>query len=99
MKKFIKLILTGILTTAAGIALMAFPFHIFDFITPLQSKVLFAAEIIIYFLIYSIFAVKHEAKSDRKAKNEQLNKRHNERIEKRKKELNGIKIPDYDFAA
>jgi len=99
MKKIIKLFLTGILTTSAGIALMAFPFHIFEFLTPFQTKIIFAAEIIIYFLIYSIFAVKYEAKSDRKAKNEQLTKKHNERVEKRKKELDGIKIPDYDFAA
>lgn len=99
MKKQIRLILTGIAATAVGSGLMIFPFRIFDFLTPLQMKLIFAAELIIYFTIFAFFAMKNEARANSKIKNEKLNKRHCERIEQRDKELQGIKIPNYDFVA
>lgn len=98
MKKQIRLILTGIAATAVGAGLMIFPFRIFDFLTPLQMKLIFAAELIIYFTIFAIAAVIIEAKKDRKRKNAEYAKNHSKRVEKRKNELRGINI-DIDAAA
>lgn len=98
MKKIIKNILIGVLSAAIGYCLMEIPFHIFDLITPVQSKIIFMAEIVVYFIIFAIAAIMIEVKKDRKRKNAEYAKKHNERIEKRNNELNGINI-DIDLAA
>ena len=54
MKKIIKNILIGVLSAAIGYCLMEIPFHIFDLITPVQSKIIFVAEIVVYFIIFAI---------------------------------------------
>lgn len=99
MKKTIKIILTGILTALAGYGLMVFPFHIFEFLTPFQMKLIFIAELIIYFSILAGVGITFEAKKDRKRKNDEMQKRHNERIKRKNEEYQGIHIPDFDFVA
>lgn len=99
MKKTIRNILIGILSAVVGYCLMEIPFHIFDFITPVQSKIIFVTEIIVYFVIFAIAAIIIEAKKDRKRKNDEHVKKHNERVNKRSREMQGISIPDYDFVA
>lgn len=98
MKKIIKNILISVLSAAIGYCLMEIPFHIFDLITPVQSKIIFVAEIVVYFIIFAIAAIMIEVKKDRKRKNAEYAKKHSERIEKRNNELNGINI-DIDLAA
>lgn len=99
MKKTIKTILSAVLTTVAGFCLMAFPFRIFDFLSSQQMKVIFIAELVIYFLIFAAAGTAFEAKRDRKRKNEEMQKRHNERVEKRNKQFQGINITDFDYVA
>lgn len=99
MKKAIKNILTGIISILIGYCLMEIPFHIFDLITPVQSKIIFVAEIIIYFSVFAITATIIEAKKDRKRKNAEYESRHKERLEQRNREMQGISIPDCDFVA
>lgn len=99
MKKIIKNILIGVLSAAIGYCLMEIPFHIFDLITPVQSKIIFVAEIVVYFIIFAIAAIMIEVKKDRKRKNAEYAKKHSERMKKRSHEMQGISIPDYDAAA
>lgn len=99
MKKTIRNILTGILSAIIGYCLMEIPFHIFDLISPVQSKIIFVAEIIIYSIIFAITAIMIEAKKDKKRKNEEHEKKHNDRVNKRNREMQGISIPDFDFVA
>ena len=99
MKKTIKLILSAVLTTGIGYCLMAFPFHIFEFLTPNQMKIVFIAELIIYFIIFAAVGTAFEKRRDRKRKNEEMQKRHNERAEKRNKQIQGIHISDFDYVA
>lgn len=96
MKKTIKNILIGLLSAVTGYCLMEIPFHIFDLITPVQSKIIFVAEIIVYFVIFAATAILIEKKQDRKRKNAEYARRHKERQQKRNRELNGINI---DLAA
>lgn len=98
MKKTVKNILIGVLSALIGYCLMEIPFHIFDLITPVQSKIIFVAEIIVYFIIFAIAAIIVEMKKDRKRKNDEHAKRHRERVERRNNELNGINI-DIDLVA
>lgn len=99
MKKTIKTILSAVLTAVTGFCLMAFPFHIFDFLTDQQMKIIFVSELIIYFLIFAAAGTAFEAKRDRKRKDEEMQKRHNERIEKNKKQFQGINITDFNYVA
>lgn len=99
MKKTVKNILTGILSAVIGYCLMEIPFHIFDLITPVQSKIIFVAEIVVYFIIFAITAIILETKKDKKRKNAEYARRHKERVEKRNHEMQGISTPDIDFAA
>lgn len=99
MKKTIKIILSAILTTAVGYCLIAFPFHVFEFLTPSQMKIIFVAELIIYFIIFAITGTALETRKDRKRKNEEMQKRHNERVEKRSRQFQSINIPDFDYVA
>ncbi len=99
MKKIIKNILIGVLSAAIGYCLMEIPFHIFDLITPVQSKIIFVAENVVYFIIFAIAAIMIEVKKDRKRKNAEYAKKHSERMKKRSHEMQGISIADYDAAA
>lgn len=99
MKKTIKTILSAVLTAVTGFCLMAFPFHIFDFLNDQQMKIVFVAELVIYFLIFAAAGTAFEAKKDRKRKNEEMRKRHNERVEKRSRQFQGINITDFDYVA
>ncbi len=99
MKKTIKTILSAVLTAVTGFCLMAFPFHIFDFLTTQQMKVIFVAELIIYFLIFAAAGTAFEARRDRKRKSKEMQKKHNERVEKRKRQFQGINITDFDYVA
>lgn len=99
MKKFINSALTSILALAIGFGLMAFPFHIFDSLTGMQMRMLLAAEVLIYFGIFAAAAVIIEAKKDTKRKDAEHARKHNERIKKRRREMQGININDYNFAA
>lgn len=97
MKKTIKNILIGVLSAVIGYCLMEIPFHIFDLITPIHSKIIFVAEIIVYFTIFAVTAIIFEAKKDQKRKNEEQAKKHEERIKRRNQQMQGISI--YDIAA
>jgi len=99
MKKIIYSACTTISTIALGFCLMAFPFHIFDSLTGMQMRILFAAEVILYFGIFAAAAVIIEAKKDAKRKNAEQARKHNERIRKRRREMQGISVNDCDYAA
>lgn len=97
-----NLIVKAIISVAAllvGFGAMVLPFHLFNNLTPMQIRLLFFAEIIVYFLIVSAFFLIKEAKAERKQRALELEERHARRVAKRKNELKGIKVNNYDLAA
>ena len=82
-----------------GYGAMVLPFHLFDNLTPMQMRILFFTEIIVYFLIVSAFFLIKEAKEENKKRTLALEERHNRRVAKRQNELKGIRVNNYDIAA
>lgn len=88
--------LTAILTAFAATVL---PFRLFDALTQTQMRIILFAEVAVYLSIFCLVFLKKEKVAERKSKENELQRRHNERIEKRSCEMQGLKIRDYDFAA
>ena len=82
-----------------GFGAMVLPFHLFSNLSPMQMRMLFFAEIIVYFLIVSAFFLVKEAREERKIKALEFEERHARRVAKRQSELKGIRVNNYDLAA
>ena len=82
-----------------GFGAMVLPFHLFNNLTPMQMRILFFAEIIVYFLIASAFFLIKEEKAQREIKAREFEERHARRVAKRQNELKGIRVNNYDLAA
>ena len=99
MKKFFNNAMISIAGIIVGYFAISLPFHLFDQLTGIQMRMIFVAEIIIYFAIFSTFFLVKEHKENCRKKESDLQKRRNERIGKRNQELDGIRISSFDFAA
>ncbi|MDE6723128.1 MAG: hypothetical protein K2J55_02915 [Eubacterium sp.] len=99
MKKFLSNTIISIAGIIVGYFAMAFPFHLFSSLTGVQMRILFIAEILIYFAIFSAFFLIKEHKENCRKKEQAFQKKHNKRICERNKALEGIRINDFDFAA
>lgn len=99
MKKVISTIIISAAAILVGYGAMALPFHLFTNLTGMQMRILFVAEIIIYFAIFSAFFLIKESKSEKKKKERAFQERHNRRVSKRQNELKGIKMNGFDLAA
>ncbi len=99
MKKIINAIIISAAAVLTGFVAMALPFRLFDKLTGIQMRILFIAEIVVYFLIVSAFFLIREAKKDKEEKRRSLAEKHNRRVEKRRGELKGLKIDGCDIAA
>lgn len=99
MKNTIKTILLSAVTLAAGFIAMSVPFRLFDNLSQMQMRILLIAEVIIYFIIFSVVFLKKEANAQRKAKEKELKEKHNKRVLKRKQKLSGITVQNFDLAA
>ena len=82
-----------------GFGAMVLPFHLFNNLTPMQMRILFFVEILVYFLIASAFFLIKEAKAERKIRALEFEERHARRVAKRQNELKGIRVNNYDLAA
>lgn len=69
MKNIFKHILFSIITLAVGYGAMALPFHLLSELSRSEMRILFAAEIIIYFTIFSAVMLAKERKHKIKANN------------------------------
>ena len=99
MKKFLNNAIISITGIIVGYFAISLPFHLFDQLTGIQMRIIFVAEIIIYFAIFSAFFLIKEQKENCRKKEQEYQKRRNERISKRSQNLEGIRINNYDFAA
>ena len=99
MKKVISTLIISAAAILVGYGAMALPFHLFTNLTGMQMRILFVAEIIIYFAIFSAFFLIKESKIEKRKKERALQERHNRRVSKRQNELKGIKISSFDLAA
>ncbi|MCI9641896.1 MAG: hypothetical protein HFJ98_03790 [Eubacterium sp.] len=99
MKKFLSNAIISIAAIAVGYGAISLPFHLFDNLTGIQMRIIFIAEILIYFAIFSAFFLIREHKENCRKKEQNFQKRHNERINKRNKTVKGIRISNYDLAA
>ena len=75
LKKGITAALISIAGLAVGFALMMFPFRLFDSLSETEMKILFAAELAIYFTIGSCFFLARE-----KSKKKEQKRREKERL-------------------
>lgn len=75
LKKGITAALISIAGLAVGFALMMFPFRLFDSLSDTEMKILFAAELAIYFTIGTCFFLARE-----KSKKKEQEKREKERL-------------------
>ncbi|MDE6752119.1 MAG: hypothetical protein K2J59_05045 [Eubacterium sp.] len=98
MKKFLSNAIISIAAIAVGYGAISLPFHLFDNLTGIQMRIIFIAEILIYFAIFSAFFLIREHKENCRKKEQNFQKRHN-RINKRNKTVKGIRISNYDLAA
>lgn len=99
MKNFFNYVLISISTLIVGFGAMALPFKLFDELSRTEMRILLFAEIVIYFSIVSIYFIMKEKKEENIKKEKRFKEMHNDRIIKREKELQGLKISNYDFAA
>lgn len=99
MKNLFVKAMISVAALLVGFGAMVLPFHLFNNLTPMQMRILFFAEIIVYFLIASAFFLIKEAKEERKARNLEFEERHARRVAKRRNELKGIRVDNYDLAA
>lgn len=88
LKKGITAALISIAGLAVGFALMMFPFRLFDSLNETEMKILFAAELTIYFTIGSAFFLAREkSRKKEQAKREKQRRRRTE-IAKTSQEMN-----------
>ncbi|MDE5670512.1 MAG: hypothetical protein K2I14_03490 [Eubacterium sp.] len=99
MKKFFSNAIISIAAIIVGYGAMTLPFHLFSNLTGIQMRIIFIAEILIYFAVFSAFFLIKENKENRRKKEQSFQKRHNERMSKRNKAVKGIRINNYDLAA
>lgn len=99
MKKFLINAVISIAAIIVGYGAIVLPFHLFDNLTGIQMRIIFIAEIFIYFAIFSAFFLIKEYKENCRKKEQEFLKRHNDRISKRNQAVNGIRIHNYDLAA
>lgn len=105
MNKSIKKIIISAVITAVtiiiGFAVTTLTFNLFDSLTTNQMRLLFAIDFICLITVGGIFLFLSESKQAKKRKKRQLEKRHNQRIENRKKEFKEINniLSDSDYAA
>lgn len=99
MKNTLNTVITSLLTLLTAFAATVIPFRLFDSLTQQQMRILLFAEVFVYFAIFSAVFLKKERRAQRKSKEQELRKRHCERIEKRNSEMSGIKVKEYDLAA
>lgn len=99
MKNALNTIIISLLTLLTAFTATVVPFRLFDSLTQTQMRILLFAEIALYLTIFSAVCLKKEQKAQRKSKEQALQKRHRERVEKRNEEMNGIKVKEYDLAA
>lgn len=99
MKKFLSNIIISAAAILVGYGAMVLPFHLFSNLTGMQMRMIFIAEVLIYFAIFSAFFLIREHKESRRKKEQELQQRHNERIKKRNRAVKGIKVNHYDLAA
>ena len=99
MKNFINKAIISVAALVVGFGAMVLPFHLFNNLTPMQMRILFFAEIVVYFAIASAFFLVKEAKAESRKRAIELEERHNRRVAKRRNELKGIKVNNYDLAA
>ena len=95
MKKFLNTTIISIAGIIVGYFAISLPFHLFDQLTGIQMRMIFVAEIIIYFAIFSAFFLIKEHKETCRKKEQEYQKRRNERYQS----LDGIRISSFDFAA
>ena len=99
MKNLINKAIISVAALFVGFGAMVLPFQLFTNLTPMQMRILFFAEIVVYFLIASAFFLVKEEKAQRKIKAIEYEERHARRIAKRQNELKGIRVNNYDLAA
>lgn len=105
MNKSIKKIIISAVITAVtiiiGFAVTTLTFNLFDSLTTNQMRLLFAIDFICLITVGGIFLFLSESKQAKKRKKRQLEKRHNQRIENRKKEFKEINniLSDSGYAA
>ncbi|MDE6385050.1 MAG: hypothetical protein K2L36_02760 [Eubacterium sp.] len=99
MKKVISTLIISAAAIIVGYGALALPFHLFTNLTGMQMRILFVAEIIIYFAIFSAFFLIRESRCEKKKKERELRERHNRRVSKRQNELKGINLNGLDIAA
>lgn len=99
MKKFVSNALISIAAILVGYGALSFPFHLFSNLTGIQMRIIFIAEILIYFSIFSAFFLIKEHRENCRRKEQAFQKRHNERVNERKQTVKGIRINGYDLAA
>ncbi len=96
MKKVISTLIISAAAIIVGYGALALPFHLF---TGMQMRILFVAEIITYFAIFSAFFLIKESRCEKKKKERELRERHNRRVSERQNELKGINLNGLDIAA
>ena len=99
MKKFLSNAIISIAGIIVGYYAMVLPFHLFNSLTGIQMRILFIAEILVYFAIFSAFFLVKEHKENCRKKEQEFQKKHYERISERKKFLAELKINGIDTAA
>ncbi len=99
MKKLFAKVALSTAAVITGLAATVLPFHLFNNLTNMQICLLLFAEILVYFLIASAFFLAKDARAVKEEKCAEYKKRHEKRVEKRKKELEGIRVNNYDIAA
>lgn len=99
MKNLLSKVFVSVTALIVGFGAMVLPFRLFENLTGMQMRILFIAEIIVYFAIVSAFFLIKEAKAEKEKRRLELLERHNRRVEKRNAELSGIRVNDYEIAA
>ncbi len=99
MKKFLSNTIISAAAILVGYGAMVLPFRLFSNLTGIQMRIIFIAEILIYFAIFSAFFLIREHKESSRKKEQEWQQRHNERVNKRNRAVKGIKVNHYDLAA
>ena len=99
MKKLFAKTAFSTVAVLVGLVATVLPFHLFNNLTNMQICLLFFAEILVYFLIISAFFLAKDARAVKEEKRAEYRKRHEKRVERRRKELEGIRVNNYDIAA
>lgn len=99
MKKTLSTIIISAAAIIAGYYLMTIPFHLFDSLSRIQMRMLFAGEILVYFAIFSAFFIIKEAKEQNAEKNRRRKERHSKRVSQMADEFSELKIYDFNSAA